>query len=59
MTPKELMYMEDALGMEQQLETKCNDYASKVQDTGLQNTLRQLASQHQQHYNCLLKQLNQ
>ncbi|MBE7063706.1 MAG: hypothetical protein IJN25_02445 [Clostridia bacterium] len=59
MTPKELMYMEDALGMEQQLETKCNDYASKVQDPNLQNTLRQFATQHQQHYSCLLKQLNQ
>lgn len=59
MTPKELMYMEDALGMEQQLETKCNDYASKVQDQNLQNTLRQLATQHQKHYTCLLNQLNQ
>lgn len=59
MTPKELMYMEDALGMEQQLQTKCNDYASKVQDASLQNTLRVLAMQHQKHYSCLLNQLNQ
>jgi len=58
-TPKELMYLEDSLGMEQQLQTKCNDYASKVQDENLRNTLLQLASEHQQHYNCLFSQLNQ
>ncbi len=59
MTPKELMYLEDSLGMEQQLETKCNDYASKVQDENLRNKLLQFASQHAQHYNCLMSQLNQ
>ncbi len=57
MTPKELLYLEDSLGMEEQLQTKCNDYASKVQDESLKNTLTQLASQHQQHYNCLLSKL--
>ncbi len=58
MTPKELMYLEDSLGMELQLQTKCNDYASKVQDVNLQNTLKNLANQHQKHYNCLFSQLN-
>lgn len=59
MTPKELMYLEDSLGMELQLETKCNDYASKVQDESLKNALMQYANQHNKHYNCLLSQLNQ
>ncbi len=59
MTPKELMYLEDSLGMEQQLQTKCNDYASKVQDESLRNALLQFANQHQQHYNCLMTQLDQ
>lgn len=59
MTPKELMYLEDSLGMEQQLETKCNDYASKIQDESLRTALTNLASQHAQHFNCLMKQLNQ
>ncbi len=59
MTPKELMYLEDSLSMEEQLQTKCNDYASKVQDENLKNTLLHFANQHQQHYNCLLSQLNQ
>ena len=58
MTPKELLYLEDSLGMELQLQTKCNDYASKVQDVNLQNTLKNFAAQHQKHYNCLYSQLN-
>ena len=57
MTPKELLYLEDTLSMEQQLCTKCNDYASKVLDTALKNTLTQLASQHMGHFNCLMSQL--
>lgn len=59
MTPKELMYLEDSLGMEMQLETKCNDYASKVQDENLKTALLQYASEHKKHYNCLFNQLNQ
>ena len=58
MTPKELMYLEDSLGMEQQLQTKCNDYASKVQDESLRTALSNYASQHGQHFICLMKQLN-
>ncbi len=59
MTPKELMYLEDSLGMEEQLQTKCTDYASKVQDQTLRDTLLQMANQHQQHFGCLMAQLNQ
>ena len=51
MTPKELMYLEDSLGMEQQLQTKCNDYASKVQDESLRNALLQFAN------NCLCEKI--
>ena len=58
MTPKELLYLEDSLGMEQQLATKCTDYASKVSDEQLRTALTNFASQHQQHYNCLLAQLS-
>ncbi|MBQ7718857.1 MAG: hypothetical protein IJT38_06115 [Clostridia bacterium] len=57
MTSKELQYLEDSLGMEQQLATKCTDYASKVTDAQLKTTLTNLANQHQQHYNSLLAQL--
>ncbi|NLT57720.1 MAG: hypothetical protein GXX99_02015 [Clostridiales bacterium] len=58
MTPKELMYLEDAMGMEQQLQTKCTDYAEKMQDPKLKNLLSQLAQDHQKRYNNLLNQLN-
>lgn len=58
MTEKELLYLEDSLGMEEQLQTKCNDYASKMQDESLKDKLYQFANQHKQHYDCLLSQLN-
>ncbi len=58
MTAKELMYLEDSLNMEQQLQTQCNDYASKVSDESLKNVLTEMSMQHAQHYNCLLSQLN-
>lgn len=44
--------------MEQQLATKCTDYASRVTDAQLKNTLTNFANQHQQHYNSLLAQLS-
>ena len=59
MTPKELMYLDDAIGMEEQLQTKCNDYASKVQDQTLRDLLQSLATKHQEHYTALTGELNQ
>ena len=58
MTPKELMYLQDSLGMEQQLQTKCTDYAGKVQDPKLKNVLTQLAGEHQTHFNSLINHLH-
>ena len=58
MTPKELLYLEDSLGMEQLLQVKCTDYSSKVQNQTLKNLLSQLAQDHQKHYNSLLNHLN-
>ena len=58
MTPKELLYLEDCLGIEQQLQTKCYDFASKVQDQNLRNFLTQLADTHQQRYNTMINHLN-
>lgn len=57
MTPKELLYIEDSLGMEQQLITKCMDYSTKVQNSSLKNLLSDLATQHQTHFNTLVNQL--
>jgi len=58
MTPKELMYLQDSLGMEQQLQTKCSDYAGKVQDPALKNVLTQLAGEHKSHFNSLMNHLS-
>ena len=58
MTPKELLYLEDCLGMERQLQTKCLDYSSKLQNPTLRGTVTQIASQHQTHFNNLMSQLN-
>ena len=35
MSPKELMYIEDALGHEQQMKTACADASSKLEDKEL------------------------
>ena len=56
MTPKELLYLEDSLGMEQQLQTKCTDYAGKVQSEALKNMLSQLTQSHQKHFSDLMNQ---
>lgn len=47
MSPKELLYIEDALGHEQHMKTKCEDYAAKIQDQELKSFVSQLASRHQ------------
>ena len=57
MTPKELLYLEDSLGMERQLQTKCMDYSTKVQNPQLKSMLSGLAQQHQTHFNELMGHL--
>lgn len=57
MTPKELLYVEDSLGMERQLQIKCTDYAGKIQNAGLKNLLTGLAQEHQTHFNSIINQL--
>jgi len=56
MTPKELLYLEDALGMEQQLKVKCADYAGKVQCPELRNMITDLTRTHQKHFDDLMGQ---
>ena len=58
MTPKELLYLEDSLGMEQQLQIKCNDYSSKVQNPELKTMLTGLSQEHNQHFQTLMGQLD-
>ncbi len=48
MTTKELLYIEDALGHEQFLQTKCKETAQQVQDPELRGFLEQMASKRQE-----------
>lgn len=48
MSPKELLYIEDALGHEQFLKTQCQEAVQNLKDTELQNYAQQLMSKHQQ-----------
>ena len=48
MSPKELMYIQDALSHEQFLATQCQQAAQALQNPELRSYANQLASQHQQ-----------
>lgn len=50
MSPKELLYMEDALSHEQMMQKKCTDLANMLQDQELKTFVTQLASRHQQTF---------
>ena len=51
MTPKELLYIEDALGHTQQIKKVCTDFASQLGDTELSNFVQQLAQKQQTTFN--------
>jgi hypothetical protein len=46
MTPKELLYIEDVLGNEKQLQTSCTNLASQVQDAKLRMLLQDISDKH-------------
>ena len=48
MSPKELMYIEDALSHEAFLKTQCQQAAQALQNPELKQYASQLAQQHQQ-----------
>lgn len=58
MSPKELLYIEDALGHEKFLKTQCLEVASKIQDNDLKQCIEQIITKHeelfQQFYSLLL-----
>lgn len=57
MSPKELLYIEDALGHEKFLKTQCQNAAQNIKDTELKNYVTQLANKHdelfKQFYNLI------
>ncbi|MDO4279909.1 MAG: hypothetical protein Q4C69_13865 [Lachnoclostridium edouardi] len=48
MSPKELSYIEDALGHEKFLKTQCQEAAQNLQDPDLKAYAQQLAQKHEQ-----------
>lgn len=50
MSPKELLYMEDALSHEQMLQKKCTSLAGMLQDQDLKTFVTQLAGRHQKGF---------
>jgi hypothetical protein len=51
MTPKELLYIEDALGNNQQMQTSCTNLASQVQDAKLRMLLQDISDKHRDCFN--------
>lgn len=51
MSPKELLYIEDALGHETQIKTTCNQASQQLQDADLKNLATQIADKHAQCFN--------
>ena len=48
MSPKELLYIEDALGHTKQIKTVCNDFTNQLSDVELSNFVAEIAKKQQQ-----------
>lgn len=48
MSPKELNYVEDALGHEQILKKQCEDAMKNLQDPELKSCVQEISQKHQQ-----------
>ena len=51
MSPKELLYIEDALGHARYLTTQCQNAAQQLQDPALRSQVEQLAGSNQALFN--------
>lgn len=54
MSPKELLYIEDALGHEKQIKCTCQDSAQKLEDAELKGFVSSLATKHTECFNKFL-----
>lgn len=54
MSPKELLYIDDALGHEQFLIAQCQEAEAALSDPQLKQRVRQLQNSHQQLFNRLM-----
>ena len=58
MSPKELMYIEDALGHEKQLKDCCTNFTNMLQDAPLKNFVQDLCTRHQTNFDKFYNLLN-
>lgn len=58
MSPKELLYVEDALGHEKQMKTACSDFANQIQDPELVTFIQELSAKHQECFGKFYSLLN-
>ena len=58
MSPKELLYIEDALGHEKQMQTSCSDFATQIQDPELKSFIQELCNKHQESFSRFYGLLN-
>lgn len=58
MSPKELLYVEDALGHCQQIKKLCADSANSVTDPELKNLISSVAQKHAECFNRFYGLLN-
>lgn len=48
MSPKELLYVEDALSHSGQMQTACQDFSSQLQDESLKTFVSELSNRHRE-----------
>ncbi len=58
MSPKELLYIQDALDHTAEAKKCCNDFASQVQDPSLKAMLRDLSAKQEQTFTKFYSLLN-
>lgn len=59
MSPKELLYIQDALGHAQHMEKKCRQCATQIQDEELKVVVERLANKHKMIFDQFYQLLNQ
>ncbi|MDD2268430.1 MAG: hypothetical protein PHY15_02630 [Eubacteriales bacterium] len=59
MTPKELLYIEDALSRGEFIRTQCDDCANTLQDTSLKNFAMQLSQRNKEIFDKLYNTVTQ
>ena len=58
MSPKELLYIDDALGHEAQMKAACTDFAAKLEDSELKSFVSGIAQSKTQCFNRFYGLLN-